>query len=246
MRYVLLLIGFGIVAALGSAHVAAHYGKSFTIPVELQKYNPPYADEVLAKLTAAERVAARKNAARVGGTVGGLFAAMAALAVAVATGRGMRTGWRAVVLGLFIGAALGAGGGVLNQIIYAELKRAGNDPFVMTALSHGAMWVGVAIAFALTTRLAAGSRGPGLPHAAGVLVVCAGIHAALYPFLAAAFLPLSRADQPVPEGNLNVLLWIGLPALLFNMAAGRMLAAKAAARAAEDAEGETPATPATV
>jgi len=238
MKHLLLLIAFGTIATLGAGHVAAHYGQHFMIPPELQKYNPPFPDEILAKLTVAERIAARKNAALTGGTIGGLFAGLVGLAAALSVGRGIGKGVVALLCGLVLGVALGAGGGVLNQTVYAALRQSGSDPFVMTAVAHAAMWLCIAVAYAVTLRVATGDKGPGLAHSAGVLLACGAISAALYPFLAAALLPLAKADLPVPRGDLNVLFWIGMPALLFNVAAGRMLNAhgKPASEGAEPAE----------
>jgi hypothetical protein len=222
MKTIALMLAAGILSTIVGVE-GSQWRYSFQIPRELQIQMLRMRrldEELLQQVDAAQRVAWQRNSMLVASIYGaglGLFAALAAAAVAGRHGRPVMGG----SLGIAAGLAAGAGGGLLNCLIFEQLWLPQREPLLNTALSHGAYWVLMAGVFAVVVAVA--SRRPVLLHLGGVSIICAGIAATLYPFVAAAAFPLQPSDQPIPDGTATLLLWFSLPSLMFTLAAGRIL-----------------------
>lgn len=218
MKPLPMLLCAGILATVVGAFVAIKHGEYFVMSEELQAISGNISGEDQLKLTAARSDLLRKNTALVAGVFGAALCGLAGLATAVAL-RGRAVA--GLLTGLVVGGGAGAGGGILNILVFNTMKDGGSDTFMSAIASHTSMWACIAAAFALAITIA--SRRNVLVQVGVAALLCAAISAALFQMLAAILLQTTNPELPRPEEASLNWLWFGLTSLLFTFGAGRTL-----------------------
>ncbi len=120
---------------------------------------------------------------------------------------------RYLLAGLMLGALFAAAGAYLEAGFLIKIEKFGLDPMYGTMLGHAVAWTVIAVGLALSSTLSVSGWSSKL-GAAGRAAVGALLAAVCYPPIAAILFPLDRSDLPIPEGNLNKLLFLGTAAVL--------------------------------
>lgn len=166
------------------------------------------------------QVALYQNSTLLLAVIGGCLGACLGLAEG-ALRRSIGTALLKLLTGALLGAAFGAAGGLAQVFAGLQIERWTRlDPTFRAMAMHSLAWMlaaaGLALALFLPPR-----RLPGVLR--GVLsAISAGLVAGLiYAPLGAYLFPLSDADQAVPSGSGNRLVFIALAAGLIGLALGR-------------------------
>lgn len=166
------------------------------------------------------RIALYQNSALLLAVIGGCLGAFLGLAEGVLR-HSIGSAALKLLTGAVLGAVFGAAGGLAQVFAGLRIERLTQlDPTFRTMAMHSIAWLivgaGVGLAMLLPPR-----RLPGLVR--GVLsAIAAGLVAGiLYAPLAALLFPLNDADQAVPGGSGNRLLFIAVAAGLIGLALGR-------------------------
>lgn len=215
--------------AAGLAYLAiGGIGEVFRLPPELAKLGaggpPPPEDQ--ARLSAGNLVLRYKHSAlwlaATGAILGGLFG------LTLGAFRRSRISWIAGLAGgLVFGTLLGAVGGLLavyiDRLLQTNMPQGElTAPEHMVIAMHAATWTVIGLGLGLGTGLGVPIRRARSAAMAMLVAGLAGtVGGGLYVLLAGFALPLADASQPVPGGDWNRLLWLGLPSLLIGLALGR-------------------------
>lgn len=178
----------------------------------------PVAEEVLEEL-AQQRTASYRNTALAiglfGFAVGGLLGAGTG-----AARRSVRTAVLCTAGGLLLGGLFGAVGGYASIWVMEQLALTRLPTRFQNLGSQATAWLTVAVGIGLGLSLP-GGRWRRVAASTGGSVVAATAACAAYVVLAAILFPLENSDLPVPEGNLNRLLWATMTAGLIGVALAR-------------------------
>jgi hypothetical protein len=200
-------------------------GEVFQLPPEIARLGiggiPGMEDQK--KIAAGNLVLFYKHAALWLGTTGVLVAGLSGLALGLIR-RSRKAILMATVGGVVFGGALGAAAGGLavyiDQQFAAGLKQ---GPLTISEqqmmLMHGTTWLLVGLGVGLGTSL-----GTPWKRAAGSILIsgtAGALGGALYPIVASVTMPLVDASWPIPAGDANRLLWLGLPCTIIGLAIGR-------------------------
>jgi hypothetical protein len=129
--------------------------------------------------------------------------------------------------GLILGCALSACAGLvancLGENVIARVRSEKNDvPVQYAMLLHGATWLVVGLGIGLGTGLGATKKrfsfAIGSMFMGGIAGAAAG---AFYPFVASVAMPFVDPSLTIPEGDLNRLVWLGLPIVFIGLTLGR-------------------------
>lgn len=220
-RFRFIVFFAGVLAGLLSWPLLLWAHERFPVPAipDSMVSLPDDSPEVRSAMRSAQQTADFRNAALgfglLGAALGGMLGGGAALRSALAAARG-------IVAGILIGGVLGACSGLARVFVQSQLDRTHLDLTVRSTLSYAVglaligLGAGLAVGLARLSRSAAARCG--LAGAFGGLIA-----GALYPFLTAVVFPLEHANQPLPTGTLNPLLFAGLVSLLIGAAVGRAL-----------------------
>ena len=218
----------GLVAALMAWVAIGQTGEVFQLPPELAKLGKGYipgADEQK-QIGAGNVVLYYKHSSLWIGIAGGIAGGLFGLTLGM-----MRRSSAAILLGtlggILLGGAFGAAGGPLavyiGETTIAKLRQSGQSiPEQYSMMMHGATWLLVGLGVGLGTGLGATRKRFGFSLGSMLIAAIAGAFGgALYPFVVAVTMPAVDVSMSIPKGDLNRLVWLGLPGVLMGLALGR-------------------------
>ena len=221
-------IGFavaGLVAAAILSFVMRQVGVVYELPAEHYTFKDgpfPNAEEQR-QIGIGLQVVKSKHATLwlgiAGAIAGGLFG------LALGMNRRSRTSTIAGTLGgLVFGGAFGAGAGTLAVYIELQLQKSLgraelNVPEHKIILMHAVAWLVLGLGVGLGSGM--GSK---LRHCLGSMLIAGiagALGGALYPIVASFAAPMADPSFALPSGDVNRLVWLGLPFALIGLAIGR-------------------------
>lgn len=142
--------------------------------------------------------------------------------------RGSRNSLIAGALGgLLIGGMLSTCGGLagnyLGQTVVSNVRVAKlHVPEQYSMLLHGMTWLVAGLGIGLGTGMGAMKNRIGCAIRSMLMGGIGGAAGgALYPFVASVAMPFVDPSMTIPKGDLNRILWIGLPCVLIGLVLGR-------------------------
>jgi hypothetical protein len=225
------VIALGVVGAL--AAVVAHFAISrmtnvFQLPTELATLGRgqiPGAEDQR-RIMAAKLVVFTRHSALWLGTAGLVLGGATGLALGLFR-RSAGSLWCGAVGGALAGGLAGSAAGPMAVYLERQMtSRLASDQSGLSdhqlMLMHASTWLvlglGVGLGVGFGARERRGRSAAAAMLTAGVAGLIGGV---LYLFLAGVAVPLADPSLPVPTGDMNRLLWLGLPSILIGLTLGR-------------------------
>lgn len=228
--YAISLAAVGVVAAALSHVAIRQTGRIFELPSELldmkMSEGRNQSPEVMQQFYEGLSTLDYKHAALWIGIAGSIIGVLFGLALGVM--RRSRGSVAAGALGgLIFGGALSVCSGLVanwlgENVVSLQRREAIEVPAQYAMLLHGTTWLIVGLGIGLGTGLGASTNRLRFAFGSMCLAGIAGAAAgAFYPFLATVAMPFVDPSLTIPEGDVNRMVWLGLPVTLIGLTLGR-------------------------